>query len=98
MGAYYGLLLPEENGQEGGEALAFHQEKGNFVVGKRSRALSPTRIIALTFAGIILLGSLLLMLPGASRNGVSCGFRPALFTATSATCVTGLVLYALQAR
>ena len=73
--------------------MAFHQEKGNFVVGKRSRALSPTRIIALTFAGIILLGSLLLMLPGASRNGVSCGFRPALFTATSATCVTGLVLY-----
>ena len=73
--------------------MAFHQEKGNFVVGKRSRALSPTRIIALTFGAIILLGSLLLMLPGASRNGVSCGFRPALFTATSATCVTGLVLY-----
>ena len=73
--------------------MAFHQEKGNFVVGKRSRALSPTRIIALTFGAIILLGSLLLMLPGASRNGGSCGFRPALFTATSATCVTGLVLY-----
>ena len=35
----------------------------------------------------------LLMLPAASRDGVSCGFRPALFTATSATCVTGLVLY-----
>ena len=58
-----------------------------------TRAISPTKIIALTFAGIILVGALLLMLPAASRNGVSCGFRPALFTATSATCVTGLVLY-----
>lgn len=68
-------------------------KKGAFVFGKRSRALSPTKIIALTFAVIILLGALLLMLPIASRNGISCGFRPALFTATSATCVTGLVLY-----
>lgn len=59
----------------------------------RSRATSPTKIIALTFAGIILVGALLLMLPISARNGVSCGFRPALFTATSATCVTGLVLY-----
>ena len=55
--------------------------------------LRPTQIIALTFAGIILLGACLLTLPVASRSGVSCGFRPALFTATSATCVTGLVLY-----
>ena len=30
------------------------------------------------------------MLPAASRSGSSCGFLPALFTATSATCVTGL--------
>lgn len=55
--------------------------------------LSPTRIIAVTFAAIILVGTLLLMLPIASRSGVSCGFRPALFTATSATCVTGLILF-----
>ena len=60
---------------------------------KRSRATNPTKIIALTFVIIILLGACLLMLPVSSRNGVSCGFRPALFTATSATCVTGLVLY-----
>ena len=66
---------------------------GTFVVGRRSRAVSPTKIIALTFALIILAGALLLTLPAASRNGISCGFRPALFTATSATCVTGLVLY-----
>ncbi len=61
---------------------------------KRNRVrLTPTQIIALTFAVIILLGTVLLMLPAASRDGVSCGFRPALFTATSATCVTGLSLY-----
>ncbi len=66
---------------------------GNFVVGKKSRALSPTKVIAITFAAIILTGALLLTLPAASRSGISCGFRPALFTATSATCVTGLVLY-----
>ena len=58
-----------------------------------SRATSPTKTIALTFAVIILLGALLLMLPVASRNGISCGFRAALFTATSATCVTGLVMF-----
>ena len=58
-----------------------------------SRATNPTKIIALTFALIILLGALLLTLPAASRSGISCGFCPALFTATSATCVTGLVLY-----
>ncbi|MBQ2785700.1 MAG: potassium uptake protein, TrkH family [Oscillospiraceae bacterium] len=55
--------------------------------------MSPTQSIAVVFAVIILLGALLLTLPVASRDGVSCGFRPALFTATSATCVTGLVLY-----
>ena len=55
--------------------------------------LTPTRVIAVTFLLIIALGTGLLMLPAASRDGISCGFRPALFTATSATCVTGLVLF-----
>ena len=54
--------------------------------------LSPTQIIAITFAAIILLGTLLLTLPMASRSGQSVGLRPALFTATSATCVTGLIM------
>jgi len=60
---------------------------------KRRLKLSPTQVIALAFAGIILIGTLLLNLPAASRSGISCGFRPALFTATSATCVTGLVMF-----
>ena len=59
----------------------------------RSKAVSPTKQIVIIFALIILTGALLLTLPAASRNGVSAGFRPALFTATSATCVTGLVLF-----
>ena len=64
-----------------------------FWVKKRPKSLSATKIIAITFLAIILTGAVLLTLPAASRDGVSCGFRPALFTATSATCVTGLVLY-----
>lgn len=57
-----------------------------------SNRLSTTRIIALAFLGIILVGTLLLCLPAASRDGRCCGFMTALFTATSSTCVTGLVL------
>jgi len=60
---------------------------------KGSRQMNATRVIALTFAGIILLGALLLSLPVASRSGKSCGFLDALFTATSATCVTGLTRF-----
>ena len=60
---------------------------------KRQSRISPTRMIATVFALIIAVGTLLLTLPVASRSGVSCGIRPALFTATSATCVTGLVMF-----
>ncbi len=49
-------------------------------------------MIALSFGGIILAGTVLLMLPAASVSGTSCGLMTALFTATSATCVTGLTL------
>ena len=55
--------------------------------------LGTTRIIALMFLFIILTGTVLLMTPWATRDGLGCGFTPALFTATSATCVTGLVMY-----
>ena len=57
------------------------------------RKLKPAQIIAIAFLVIIIVGALLLTLPAASRSGKSCGFFPALFTATSATCVTGLVMY-----
>ncbi|OBZ09881.1 Trk family potassium uptake protein [Bacillus sp. FJAT-27264] len=54
--------------------------------------LSPPQTLVLGFAAIILIGTLLLMLPVASRSGHSLNFIDALFTATSATCVTGLVV------
>lgn len=57
-----------------------------------SRNISPMKIIVITFAVIILVGAGLLSLPIASRSGQSCGIMKALFTATSATCVTGLIL------
>ncbi|NCB51294.1 MAG: Trk family potassium uptake protein [Clostridia bacterium] len=58
----------------------------------KMRRLSHAQIIALGFLLVIALGTLLLMLPAASRNGESAGFLTALFTATSASCVTGLVV------
>ncbi len=65
----------------------------HFNVWLRRKSLSSTQIIAAAFALIILLGTILLALPAASRSGGSCGVVPAFFTATSATCVTGLVLF-----
>ena len=58
----------------------------------RNRSLNATRVVACSFAVIILVGALLLTLPIASRDGQSAGFFTGLFTATSATCVTGLIL------
>lgn len=60
---------------------------------RQKRHLNTTKLIALGFAGIILLGTVLLLLPAASRDGQSAGLLGGLFTATSATCVTGLTMY-----
>ena len=57
---------------------------------RRGKPMSATKMIAVIFAVITLCGTGLLMLPQASRDGRSCSFLNALFTATSATCVTGL--------
>ena len=61
---------------------------GNFI-----RRLSSSQIILLGFAAAILLGCLLLMLPFATADGQGAPFADALFTATSAVCVTGLVVH-----
>ena len=53
--------------------------------------LSTTHVIMLSFLAAILLGSLLLVLPISSADGRSVPYTDALFTATTATCVTGLV-------
>lgn len=57
----------------------------------RKKSMNATRIVVAGFALIILTGALLLMLPIASRTGEVTNFLDALFTATSATCVTGLI-------
>ena len=59
---------------------------------KKSLSLAPNQAIALGFLGIIIAGALLLMLPFANRGGRGLSFLDSLFTATSATCVTGLVV------
>ena len=59
------------------------------VIGKR---LSSFQLIILGFMGLILTGTLILMLPAATANVHSISIADALFTATSAVCVTGLVV------
>jgi len=50
-------------------------------------------MIALGYFSVIAIGTFLLYLPISSRNNISAGFINALFTSTSATCVTGLVIF-----
>ena len=61
------------------------------IVHKKKR-LSSSRKIVLGFAATILVGAILLMLPISSKSGAVTPFNQALFTSTSAVCVTGLVL------
>lgn len=58
----------------------------------KKRRLSSSQIIIVGFLSVILTGSILLMLPFSSESGKFTSFSDALFTATSATCVTGLVV------
>ena len=84
------MPLPDFSGK-GGQALLEHISRfirDHFI---RSRRLNATRLVAGSFAVIILIGTLLLALPISSRTGESAGLFNAFFTATSATCVTGLV-------
>ena len=59
---------------------------------KRKRSMSTEMLLAVGFFLIILLGSVLLSLPAAWEEGQSVNYLQALFTATSATCVTGLTV------
>ena len=61
-------------------------------MGTIKKRLSSSQIIILGFAGAILFGSILLTLPFSTRDGHGALFSDALFTATSAVCVTGLVV------
>ena len=63
--------------------------KENLKIKKR---ISSFQIIILGFLGVILLGALILSLPFCSKSGQSTPFSDALFTSTSAVCVTGLIV------
>lgn len=60
---------------------------------KRHFRLTSAQVIIFGFAGVIILATLLLMLPVSSADGSVTPFLNAAFTATSSTCVTGLVVY-----
>ena len=60
---------------------------------KKLKEVAPGRLIVSSFFVIIVIGTILLMLPFCARNGRPTPFVDALFTATSATCVTGLVVF-----
>lgn len=59
----------------------------------KKKKLTSFQVIILGFSGVILLGTFLLMLPISSREEIRTPFFNALFTSTSAVCVTGLVIY-----
>jgi len=67
-------------------------EKNGAGPAKRRRSMGQTQFLAFGFFVLIMTGTLLLMLPFSSRDGRSMDFLGALFTATSASCVTGLVV------
>lgn len=58
-----------------------------------NKGMSYPKIVGIGFLAIILLGTFLLMLPVSNKDGEVPRFVDAFFTATSATCVTGLVVY-----
>lgn len=76
--------------RKGETALSIHKRVLAMTMKGWGKPVSATKLIAIVFLGIICVGTCLLMLPVSSRDGQGCSFLNALFTATSATCVTGL--------
>ncbi len=64
-----------------------------FKTTRSHKRANPTTLIVYSFLAVIIVGTLLLMLPIASKDGQSADFLSAMFTATSATCVTGLIVF-----
>jgi trk system potassium uptake protein TrkH len=57
-----------------------------------NKEINPSMVLILGFAAVILFGAILLNMPAASKDHQSVGFINALFTSTSAICVTGLIV------
>lgn len=70
--------------------LTFVREFSEQNISYKRTFLNPAQLFVISFLSIIFLGSFLLMLPKATYNGIS--FIDALFTSTSAVCVTGLIV------
>lgn len=62
------------------------------ILNKTAKHISPARTLVIGFLAIILIGSVLLLLPFASSDGSMTPYSECLFTATSATCVTGITV------
>ena len=85
-------LHPKVRSEKEGHILVFYPLQALLRRLRSMRNLNPARIVVVSFGIIILTGTLLLMLPWASRDGQSTDLITCLFTATSASCVTGLIL------
>ncbi|WP_127846357.1 TrkH family potassium uptake protein [Psychroflexus aestuariivivens] len=70
--------------------LTFIRESSDIKISIDRTILNPAQLFILSFLTIIVIGSFLLMLPNATHSGIS--FIDALFTSTSAVCVTGLIV------
>ena len=70
--------------------LVFFREFSALKIDYKRQLINPAQLFILSFLTIILIGSFLLMLPRATHQGIS--FVDALFTSTSAVCVTGLIV------
>lgn len=70
--------------------LSFIREFSEVHINYNKTYLNPAQLFIISFLAVILFGSLMLMLPRATHEGIS--FLDALFTSTSAVCVTGLIV------
>jgi trk system potassium uptake protein TrkH len=84
------LLLENPIWVKIGVLLTFIREFSELRINFNRTVLNPAQLFMLSFLAIILLGSFLLILPNATVGGIS--YLDALFTSTSAVCVTGLVV------
>lgn len=85
---YYIYVYPVENWKKEGRLLMIRSF--GLRLRETMRAMRPAQIITLMFLAVIFLGAAVLTLPAASAAGKPTDFLTCLFTATSATCVTGL--------
>ena len=86
---------PEERQREAPEAFSTDEKPQNRAwerVSRLVKRLKPGQILTIGFFSVVMLGALLLTLPVATIDRETLGFVDALFTATSAVCVTGLTV------